>query len=53
MKIIDICESLTACGCLKHYYESKNVKDYIIFPLEMYLSIGDKIKESDYEYSSI
>ena len=41
MKIIDICESLTACGCLKHYYESNNIKDYIIFPLGMSLSIGD------------
>ena len=41
MKTIDICESLTACGCLKHYYESKNIKDYIIFPLGMSLSIGD------------
>ena len=41
MKIIDICEGLTACGCLKHYYESNNIKDYIIFPLGMSLSIGD------------
>ena len=41
MKIIDICENFSACGCLKHYYESNNIKDYIIFPLGMSLSIGD------------
>ena len=41
MKIIDICEGFSACGCLKHYYESNNIKDYIIFPLGMSLSIGD------------
>ena len=41
MKIIDICEGFAACGCLKHYYESNNIKDYIIFPLGMSLSIGD------------
>ena len=41
MKTIDICEGFAACGCLKHYYESNNIKDYIIFPLGMSLSIGD------------
>ena len=41
MKIIDICEGFAACGCLKQYYESNNIKDYIIFPLGMSLSIGD------------
>ena len=41
MKIIDICENFSAYGCLKQYYENNNIKDYMIFALEMYLSIGD------------
>ena len=41
MKIIDICEGFAACGCLKHYYKSNSINDYIIFPLGMSLSIGD------------
>lgn len=49
MKIIDICESFGACGCLKQYYESNNINDYIIFALEMHLSIGD-IKNNHLEF---
>ena len=41
MKIIDICENFSALGCLKQYYENNNIKDYMIFALEMHLSIGD------------
>ena len=41
MKIIDICEGYAAAGCLKHYYKSNSINDYIIFPLGMSLSIGD------------
>lgn len=41
MKIIDICENFSALGCLKQYYEKNNIKDYMIYALEMYLSIGD------------
>lgn len=41
MRIIDICENFSAYGCLKQYYENNNIKDYMIFALEMYLSMGD------------
>ena len=41
MRIIDICENFSALGCLKQYYENNNIKDYMIFALEMHLSIGD------------
>lgn len=49
MKTIDICEGFGACGCLKHYYESNNIKDYMIFPLGMSLAIGD-IKNSRIDF---
>ena len=49
MKIIDICENFSAYGCLKQYYENNNIKDYMIFALEMHLSIGD-IKNNHLEF---
>ena len=61
MKIIDICENFSALGCLKQYYENNNIKDYMIYALEMYLSIGDiknnhkdflnRLYQSNYSYT--
>ena len=61
MKIIDICENFSAYGCLKQYYENNNIKDYMIYALEMYLSIGDiknnhkdflnRLYQSNYSYT--
>lgn len=40
-KIVDVCEKISAAGCLKKYYEKNNIENYKIISMGLNLSIGD------------
>lgn len=41
MKIIEVCESYAAAGNITRYYRESGIKNHLIIPLAMHLSIGN------------